>query len=42
MLIQEKGTPRWVEPVAWDADGALYSLWGSQRGVVVGAIAGSR
>ncbi len=26
-----KGTPRWVEPVAWDADGALYSLWGSQK-----------
>lgn len=21
------GLPRWVEPVAWDADGALYSLW---------------
>ena len=30
---EDKGTPRWVEPVAWDADGALYSLWGSQRGV---------
>jgi hypothetical protein len=29
----EKGTPRWVEPVAWDADGALYSLWGSQKGL---------
>lgn len=28
-----KGTPRWVEPVAWDADGALYYLWGSQKGV---------
>jgi len=28
-----KGTPRWVEPVAWDADGALYSLWGSQKGL---------
>ena len=21
--------PRWVEPLAWDARGALYSLWGS-------------
>jgi hypothetical protein len=21
-----KGTPRWVEPVAWDASGALYYL----------------
>jgi hypothetical protein len=21
------GLPRWVEPVAWDAAGALYSLW---------------
>lgn len=27
-----KGTPRWVEPVAWDASGALYYLWGSQKG----------
>jgi hypothetical protein len=30
---ENKGTPRWVEPVAWDAEGALYSLWGSQRGL---------
>jgi len=29
----EKGTPRWVEPIAWDEDGALYSLWGSARGI---------
>ncbi len=29
----EKSTPRWVEPVAWDADGALYSFWGSQKGL---------
>jgi hypothetical protein len=29
----DKRTPRWVEPVAWDADGALYSLWGSQKGL---------
>lgn len=28
-----KGTPRWVEPLAWDDDGALYSLWGSQKGL---------
>ncbi|MFZ3246312.1 MAG: sialidase family protein [Candidatus Acidiferrales bacterium] len=30
-----KGTPRWVEPVAWDADGALYYLWGSQKGLLL-------
>ena len=30
---QGKGTPRWVEPVAWDADGALYYLWGSAKGL---------
>ena len=29
----EKGTPRWVEPVAWDAKGALYYLWGSTTGL---------
>jgi hypothetical protein len=29
----DKGTPRWVEPLAWDGDGALYSLWGSQKGL---------
>jgi len=28
-----KGTPRWVEPVAWDASGALYSLWGTAQGL---------
>ena len=28
-----KGTPRWVEPVAWDASGALYYLWGSTKGL---------
>lgn len=22
-----EGVPRWVEPIAWDAEGALYSLW---------------
>jgi len=30
---ENKGTPRWVEPLAWDEDGALYSLWGSQKGL---------
>jgi hypothetical protein len=25
--------PRWVEPVAWDAQGALYSLWTNLKGV---------
>jgi hypothetical protein len=29
----DKGTPRWVEPVAWDVDGALYSLWCSTKGL---------
>jgi hypothetical protein len=29
----DKGTPRWVEPVAWDASGALYYLWGSAKGL---------
>ena len=24
---EPEGIPRWVEPIAWDADGALYSLW---------------
>jgi len=28
-----KGTPRWVEPVAWDASGALYYLWGTTKGL---------
>lgn len=25
--------PRWVEPVAWDSTGALFMLWGHERGV---------
>lgn len=29
----DKGTPRWVEPVAWDASGALYYLWGGTKGL---------
>ena len=32
----DKGTPRWVEPLAWDADGALYSLWGCAKGLWLG------
>jgi hypothetical protein len=28
-----KGTPRWVEPVAWDESGALYYLWGTTKGL---------
>jgi hypothetical protein len=27
--------PRWVEPVAWDADGALYHLWSEGQDLVV-------
>jgi hypothetical protein len=30
---ENKGTPRWVEPIAWDADAALYYLWGSAKGL---------
>src|SRR5262249_12931464 len=26
-------TPRWVEPLAWDASGALYSFWTAPRGL---------
>lgn len=29
----KKGTPRWVEPIAWDASGALYYLWGTTKGL---------
>lgn len=25
--------PRWVEPLAWDAEGALYSLWTNREGL---------
>ncbi len=32
-IFENKGTPRWVEPVAWDASGALYYLWGSSTGL---------
>ena len=28
--------PRWVEPVAWDADGALYHLWSEGSDLWVG------
>ncbi len=28
--------PRWVEPLAWDADGALFSLWSEGTTVRVG------
>jgi len=26
-------TPRWVEPLAWDGAGRLYSLWTDKKGV---------
>ncbi|MEE4191369.1 MAG: sialidase family protein [Halieaceae bacterium] len=32
----EEGLPRWVEPLAWDADGALYYLWSEGRGMHLG------
>lgn len=28
--------PRWVEPLAWDAEGALYLLWSDLKGVWLG------
>jgi hypothetical protein len=28
--------PRWVDPIAWDAAGALYSLWTDSAGVWLG------
>jgi hypothetical protein len=30
---ENKGTPRWVEPLAWDMDGTLFYLWGSAKGL---------
>ena len=29
----EPELPRWVEPLAWDADGALYSFWTNREGL---------
>ena len=34
-IDDDKETLRWVEPIAWDAGGSLYYLWGSQKGVWV-------
>lgn len=31
--FESEATPRWVEPLAWDADGRLYSLWTDKKGV---------
>ena len=31
--FESDATPRWVEPLAWDASGRLYSFWGDRRGV---------
>jgi hypothetical protein len=31
--LKGAGVPRWVEPVAWDAAGALYYLWTNPAGV---------
>ena len=28
--------PRWVDPLAWDATGALFALWGTANGVWLG------
>ncbi|HEX4953353.1 MAG TPA: hypothetical protein VF017_08170 [Thermoanaerobaculia bacterium] len=32
-LRDEESLPRWVEPVAWDARGDLYSLWSNEEGL---------
>lgn len=32
-LSDEETLPRWVEPLAWDARGALYSLWSNEEGL---------
>jgi hypothetical protein len=32
-LNQKDPLPRWVEPLAWDRTGALYSLWAEPNGV---------
>jgi hypothetical protein len=31
--FESAATPRWVEPLAWDAAGRLYSLWTDKKGV---------
>jgi hypothetical protein len=31
--FESEATPRWVEPLAWDAAGRLYSLWTDKTGV---------
>jgi hypothetical protein len=33
MELKNGGLPRWVEPIAWDAAGALYYLWADPAGV---------
>jgi hypothetical protein len=35
-LGMEEEVPRWVEPVAWDAGGALYYLWSEGRELWLG------
>jgi hypothetical protein len=34
--LTENDIPRWVEPIAWDARGVLYSLWTNPKGVWLG------
>jgi len=31
--FESDATPRWVEPLAWDGEGNLYSLWTDKKGV---------
>jgi hypothetical protein len=33
--FESEATPRWVEPLAWDSAGKLYSLWTDKKGVRV-------
>lgn len=32
-FVDDDPLPRWVEPLAWDANGALYSLWSDSTSV---------
>lgn len=34
-VSDERVTPRWVEPMTWDDDGSLYSLWTGSDGVTL-------
>jgi len=35
-VSEEGNIPRWVEPIAWDADGSLFHLWSEGREIWLG------